>query len=133
VEDLLYSNYGRTDSIMPLDKKSFNQEVRDLLNHLSGKNLILTHHESTIWENNKPTRKTKPTSSFNKTGHYTSVMTHQRRDESKAFGDGRYSLTVDDCQANAELIGMDLLYDEQITFANLAQLVYPESDAEAWE
>jgi hypothetical protein len=133
VEDLLFANYGRTDSIMPLDKKSFNQEVRDLLNNLSGKNLILTHHESAVWKDNKPTTRTKPTSSFNKLGHYTSVMIHQKRDVSKALGDGRYVVTVDDCQANVELIGLDLLVDEGIAFQNLAALVYPESSGGEWE
>jgi len=135
VEDMLFANYGRVDAIMPLDRKSFNQEVRDFINAISHKNLILTHHSSNIWKDQKPTNKTKPMSSFGKIGHFTSVMIEQTRDDDADVeaGEPRYTLTVKDCQANAELIGLDVLMDENITFKNLAMLVYPDSDEEVWD
>ena len=83
VDDVLFANYGRNERIMPLDRKSFNREVSDFLNTISHKNLILTHHSSTIWRDNKPTNKTKPASSFSKIGHYATVIAHLEREDTK--------------------------------------------------
>lgn len=133
VEDMLFANYGRTDKIIPLEKKSFNQEVRDFLNAISHKNLILTHHSAQIWKENKPTNKTKPASSFAKIGHYTSVAIHQWRDETKELGEGRYGVDVLDCTANAGLIGASsIMTDDEVCFLNLAMKVYPDSDPDYW-
>lgn len=126
VEDMLFANYGRTDKIMPLDKKSFNQEVRDFLNAISHKNLILTHHAAQIWENNKPTNKYKPASSFAKIGHYTNVAVRQSRRKVPVEGEPTYTLSVLDCTANVGLIGVDLLHDADITFSNLANAVFED-------
>lgn len=133
IDDMLFANYGRNERIMPLDRKCFNREVCDFINAISHKNLVLTHHSTQIWADNKPTKRTKPVSSFSKISHYTSVAAHMKRDEDKGEGEGRYTLAVDDCQANASIIGLDLLTDEGITFANLAQFVYPESAESDWE
>ncbi len=127
VEDCLFANYGRTDKIMPLDKKSFNQEVRDFLNAISHKNLILTHHAAQIWEQNKPTNKYKPASSFAKIGHYTNVAVRQSRRKVPVDGEPTYTLSVLDCTANVGLIGTDLLYDGDITFSNLANAVFEDA------
>lgn len=145
VEDLLYANYGRVENIIPLEKKVFNQEVRDFINAIADKNLIFTHHSAQIWQDNKPTSKWKPMSAFSKLGHYTSVEVRQWRTRDLSDGDFirlkkqgidpgeiTYGLTVLDCQANPELIGQDLLFDEDITFANLAMRVYPDGDPEQW-
>ena len=133
IDDMLFANYGRNEKIMPLDRKSFNREVVDFLNALSHKNLVLCHHSATIWKDNKPTNKSKPMSSFSKIGHYTSVVAHLKRDDDKGEGEGRYTLTVDDCQANASIIGMDLLQDDGITFQAMAEFVYPDSvGTNAW-
>lgn len=133
VEDMLFANYGRTDKIIPLEKKSFNQEVRDFLNAISHKNLILTHHSAQIWKDNKPVPgKTKPASSFAKIGHYTSVAVHQKRSE-VGEAEVSYTLQVLDCQANASLIGLDLLFDDGITFAALANAVYVDSPDGYWD
>jgi hypothetical protein len=133
VEDMLFANYGRTDRIMPLDRKSFNQEVRDFLNALSHKNLILTHHAAQVWSDNKPTSKYKPASSFAKIGHYTSVAVRQERVSKPVDGGPAYTLSCLDCQANAGLIGVEeLLVDEDICFQNLALAVYEDSSIEDW-
>jgi len=132
VDDLLFANYGRNERIMPLDRKTFNREVCDVLNTLSHKNLVLVHQSANIWRDNKPTNKTKPASSFAKIGHYVNVVVQLDRNDLAPMGAGRYVLRVDDCQANAALIGMDLLYDDDISFARLATLVYPDSDESDW-
>jgi len=138
-EDTLYACYGRVDKIMPMDRKVFNSEIRDFLNAISHKHLVLTHHSSTVWKDNKPTSQTKPTNSFSKIGHYTSVAVHQerndnpRKDKAGNLLEAQYSLTVMDCQANASLIGLELLYDSDISFSNLALAVHEESAAEDWE
>lgn len=138
VDDVSYANYGVTGVIDPKEfgfapREDMNKEIREFLNTISHKNLILTHHSTTVWKDGKPTNKTKPMSLFGKIGHYTSVMVEQDRDEDKEPGEGRYVLKVKDCQANASIIGLDLLMDDQITFANLAMQVYPDSSESDWE
>jgi hypothetical protein len=135
VDDILFANYGRNERIMPLDRKCFNREVCDFLNEISVKNLVLSHHTNTVWKDNKPTKQTKPASSFSRIGHYATVMAKMVRDDDRSqqqidAGEPLYKLVIEDCQANAGLIGMELLFDENITFANLGSLVYPGSD---WE
>jgi hypothetical protein len=137
VEDLLFANYGRTDSIMPLERKSMNQEVKDFLNAINHKHLILSHHATEIWKDNKPTKHRKPASSFSKIGHYTSVLVEMVRDTDREIGSGvsggpdvqepgRWTLYVRDSQANPACIG-DSLVDEDISFDRLGYLVYPET------
>jgi hypothetical protein len=133
IDDMLFACYGRNERIMPLDRKTFNREVMEFLNVIAVKNLVLIHHTSTIWKDNKPTNKTKPMSSFSKIGHYVNVVVKMERDEDVAEGDGRYKLTVEDCQANASLIGYDMLTDDLITFGGLARLVYPDAPEGAWD
>jgi hypothetical protein len=114
--------------------------VRDFLNAISHKNLVLTHHSATVWVENKPTNRTKPANSFSKIGHYTSVAVCQtknrnpRRDPATGeLMDPVYKLQVMDCTANAPLSGMYELTDENVTFSNLAMAVYPDSEFETWE
>lgn len=133
VDDILFANYGRNERIMPLDRKCFNREVCDFLNEISCKNLILTHHLSTIWKDNKPTKATKPASSFSRIGHYATVAAKMMRNDERKADEPLYTLTIEDCQANASLIGVELLADEGITFPNLARFIYPDAPDEAWE
>ena len=130
-DDFLFACYGRNDRIIPLERRSYNQEVRDFLNAIACKNLLLTHHTATIWENNKPTGKTKPMNAFSKLGHYTSVAVKQDRQE---VGTGlRYTLSVLDCPANTALIGKrELLVNEDVDFFHLAMEVYPRADPETF-
>ena len=71
--------------------------------------------------------KYKPESQFSGIGYYANIMVEQSCDEIKPEGKGRYMLRVNDCQANASLIGLDLLSDEGITFTNLAECVFPDA------
>jgi hypothetical protein len=113
------STYDRNEHIMPLDRETFNREVSGFINAISHKNLIFTHHSPTISKDNKPTSRTKPMSSFSKLGHYVSVeieMTRDdddvkrnqepRRPEDKPM-ESVYTMTVKDCQAHPELVGLD--------------------------
>ncbi len=141
VDDISYANYGLTGVIDPKEfgfapREDMNKEVRDFLNTICHKNLILTHHASDVWKDGKPTKQTKAASAFGKIGHYTSVMLEMKRNwqADPNLGQPTFTMLVKECQANASLIGLDdLLTDDGITFSNLAQLVYPDSDAGEWE
>jgi hypothetical protein len=127
VEDCLFACYGRLENIMPLDRKSFNQEIRDFLNCISGKNVILTHHSSDVWADNKPTGRTKPENTFRKIGHYCTAITRLNRDKKAdaSRGEPFYTMLVEDCTARPDLIG-ETLEDEAINFDVLAGMVHPE-------
>lgn len=151
VEDILFATYGRVESIMPLDRKDFNQEVRDFLNAICHKNLILTHHSADEYtgsgKESKKTGRTKPRSSFSKIAHYTSVVVEMKFEDRKPMrthnpetgeidedpGGRHWSLTVRDCQANPELIGLELLHDGEIRFGRLAEMVYDTTVEADWD
>lgn len=129
-DDMLYANYGRLDNIMPLDRKSFNQEVKDFINAVNHKHLILTHHSSNVWKDNKPTARTQP-QGFRKLGHYANVVLEFLKKDDAAEAEAvSYSVKVKDCQANPALIGQTILENDDITFANVAQMVYPDLDTD---
>lgn len=136
-DDFSYANYGLTGVI---DAKEFGfapredmiREIRQFLNTIATKNLILSHHSKAVWKDNKPTSKSQLDGKFSKLGHDVSIMIEQTRNDEAAYGEGRYCIAVRDCQANAELIGLDLLFDDDISFANLACQVYPDSTLENW-
>ncbi len=141
VEDICYANYGQ--GVGTLDPKEFgfaprqdmNQEIRAFLNAITHKNVILTHHLSAVWKDGKPTKQMKPTSNFSKIGHYASVSAKMTLNKEARVDEGepRYVLSILDCQANASLIGLDVLFDENITFQALAALVYEDSEPEDWQ
>jgi hypothetical protein len=136
VDDVSYANYGITGVIDPKEfgfapREDMIKEIREWLNNMSTKNLVLTHHSKEVWKDGKPTNKTQPDGKFSKIGHYTSVACEMIVTDQE-FGAGRYVLKTKDCQANASIIGLELLADEEITFQNLAMQVYPESDPDFW-
>ncbi len=141
VEDICYANYGQAMGTLDPNEFGFaprqamNQEIRAFLNAITHKNVILTHQLSSVWQNGKPTKMTKPTSSFSKIGHYTSISAKLtlNKEVDVAAGEPRYTLSCLDCQANASLIGLDLLFDAGINFQALAQLVYEDSESSDWE
>jgi hypothetical protein len=173
VQDVQYANYGVSGKIDASEfgfapREDMNAELRELMNAINHKHLILTHHSNTVWLNNKPTNKTKPLSAWSKLGHDITVMIEQTRDDdailrnrvrqeemkswllagwtikdmkaAKARGEAVadcdiekvYKLSVKDCPANAGIIGMDLMVDEENTFQALAMAVYPDSQPEVW-
>jgi hypothetical protein len=133
IDDILFANYGRADHIRPLDRKQFNRELVDFLNQISNKNLVLTHHSAAVYKDEKKTDRTKPMSSWSKIEHYVTVVAEMTRDEKRVYTSSGaqteivWTLKIADCQANAGLIGMELLTNEAVTFGNLAYFVYPEA------
>lgn len=139
VDDVSYANYGVTGVIDPKEfgfapREDMIKEIRAFLNNMSTKNLILTHHSKEVWKDNRPTGKMQVDGKFSKLGHHATVMLELRRDEKKLPGGVQveWAANVQDCQANASLIGQDVLKGEMITFAALAMLVYPESNIDTW-
>lgn len=125
-EDILFANYGRNQKIMPRDRGSANQEMKDLLNSLQGKHLIITHRAREVWKNEKPTG-TFDVAGFADIGYYVNVLVEHERGER----DGKFSLSARMCQANASLhgdAGRKMLEGDDITFLSLAMKVYGDGD-----
>lgn len=137
-EDILFANYGRNQRVMPRDRGPANQEMMDLLNVLSGKNLIITHKAAEIWRNDKPTGKFRA-SGFPHIGYSVNAEILLECDEdNEPDEDGTYAgyfkLFVHHCQANPMIQNKanPLLEDDMITFPGLANYIYPDSDLEDW-
>lgn len=138
VNDVSYANYGLSGVIDPKEfgfapREDMIKEIRDFLNVVTVKHLILTHHSKDVWKDNRPTNKTQLDGKFSKLGHDVSVMLEHIRNDDVEYGAGKYVVSVRDCQANAELIGQDLMMDEGITFAKLFRAVYPEAEWQDFE
>ena len=130
VDDVSFANYGLAGKIDGEDfgfapRQDMNQEIRDLLNALNRKNLILTHHLADVWQQGKPTGKTKPKSQFSGIGHYATVMLEFRRYDANAMGAGRYQVFVKDCQSNPGVIRPEaLMADDDVNWDQLEEAVY---------
>lgn len=135
-EDVLYAHYGRSQRILPRDRGPANQEMRDLLNSLQDKHLIVTHRSKEVWRNDKPTGLREP-SGYSDMGYYVNVLAeHEHNQKPDRARNWRFSLSVRMCQARAALQGPDgenLLTDDSITFAALAMNIFPDSSPEDWE
>lgn len=120
-EDIEFAHFGRAQRIMPRDRGPANQEMRDILNALQDKHLIITHQAKEIWRNDKPTGKFE-WAGWSKLDYYVSVLIeHTGPPADKDFG-----LTIRQCQDAPELIGEKLLTGDMISFDNLAINIYPE-------
>lgn len=141
VDDTSFANYGIAQGLLDPKEYGFaprqdiNNELREFFNAMSVKNMVLTFQSTGVWRNGQPTGKTKPMCNWGKLDHFVSVQVEMTRDDD-AIKSGRtpvYRMTVKDCQANASLIGQEILTDDEITFGNLAMRVYPDSRPETWE
>lgn len=142
VDDVSMANYGVTGVIDPSEygfapREDMNKEIREWLNNMSQKNLVLTHHSKGVWKDGKPVvGKTQQDGKFSKLGHFSTVLIEMVRDDrADVEADdytGKYVVKVRDCQESPELIGEDLLADGAITFSNLALQVFPDSEPEDW-
>lgn len=134
-EDMLFAEFGRSQRIMPRDRGAVNQEMTDLLNALSGKHLIITHHSTEIWKNDKPTGNCDA-KGFSHIGYHVSGMVELVNDPNKGMDDdGRFYINVPLCQENPDIqgkAGKKLLMDWDITFQNLAALMHPGTEGQ-WE
>ena len=139
VDDVSMANYGLTGVIDPKEfgfapREDMIKEIREFLNNLANsKHLILTHHQKEVWRDGAPVKGQYTfDGKFSKLGHYVSIMCRMVRNDKAGDGEPKWTLKVVDCQKNAGLIGLDLLNDGDITFANVGAAVY-ETDAEEWE
>jgi hypothetical protein len=122
-EDILFKHYGRAQRIMPRDRGPANQDMRDLLNSLQHKHLIITHQATEVWKNDKPSGKFE-WSGWSKMDYYVNTIIEHTYDEKK----NEYGLTVRLCQDRPDLIGEEIATDENITFATLGNMIYPDGD-----
>jgi len=134
-EDMMFANYGRNQRVMPRDRGPVNQEMIDLLNALSGKNLIITHKADEIWTGDGD--KAKPSGKFKHAGfrhieYHINVMAEMVCDERKSRDDeGRFYMNVKMCQDNPDIQGPNgtkLLIDEEISFPMLAMKIYGDEN-----
>jgi len=144
-EDVVFACYGRDEKIIPLDRKIANREMRDFLEALAVKNLIVTHEAQEIWEDYGPpidakgNRKSRPTGKFKPSGwkhigYFASIELEMVVDADVPAGEGRYRLDVKKCQENAALVGRaGLLTDDAITFQNVAAAIWPDADPDVWD
>ena len=134
-EDMLFAEFGRSQRIMPRDRGAVNQEMIDLLNCLSGKNLIITHKAKEVWKNDHPTGKFE-VAGFPHIGYHVNAMVEMAVDaKKKAEDQGRFNLNVHLCQSNPDIQGPNgtgLLQDDAISFPMLALAMFPDSEAEEW-
>jgi hypothetical protein len=140
--DVSYANYGTTGVISASDfgfapREDMNKELREFLNAMSRKNLILTHHSAAVWENNQPTGRNKPESAWKGVDYFQTLEVELVTEEIRGAGNRveqvRYKAMCRDCQANPALIGKVLAEDDQISFSYLAAKVFPDSDPGNWE
>ena len=136
-EDILFANYGRNQKIMPRDRGSANQEMKDFLNSIQNKHLIITHRSREMWVNDKPSGEFD-VAGFNDIGYYVNLLIEHRLRQKPKKGDGNFQVRVKMCQARAGLMfddrdEIESLTDELITFQNIAVAVYPDSDFGDWE
>lgn len=134
-EDMMFAHYGRAQRIMPRDRGELNQEMIDLLNFLSVRNLCIIHKSREIWKNDKPTGKFE-IQGFRHIGYHVNVIAELACDDKKEPGDDRFVMNVEMCQDNPDIQGpggKKLLTDDNINFQNLAMLIYPDSDPSDWE
>jgi len=125
-DDILFANHGRTDHINPRDRGPDNREMQELLAACSSKNLVLTHKSKEIWKAEKPTGRFE-WDGYKHLGYETNVIVEQMRSPNPTEDGWTYKLQTKMCQANAALSGLDLLFDDSISFKSLAEAIYPEA------
>jgi hypothetical protein len=130
-EDMLFACYGRDEKIMPLDRKVVNREMREFLAVLAQKHLIITHESKEVWRLDRPTGRHEATG-WKHIGYFASIELEMEFDP--AAEDGPFFLSVRKCQENVTLVGRErLLRNGDITFANVAALVWPDAEPEIFE
>jgi len=126
---VVMANHGRASSIMQRERGPDNAEMREIITaaEVAKKHLIMVHHRSEIYENDKGTGRYKPEGWARLGANVNVVVEHVKKG-------GKYKMKVFDCQANADLLGNENgdLVDDECTFAHLAQRVFPESKLRDW-
>lgn len=148
-EDIMFAEFGRNQRVMPRDRGAVNQMMIDFLNAMQAKHLVLTHKAADVWKNDASTGEKKAAGFAHINYHATVVAEMVKNPKYRVEGhkspkvpDWQFAMNVKTCQANALLQGEDgqaLLTepsddeDYEISFKNLARLVFPEVDEEEWD
>lgn len=135
---ILFSHFGRRNQIETYQRGAANQDMIDLINALSTKNLVLIHKSSEIWKDTgevdkqgrkkqAPTGKFKP-DGFNQVGRFVTAVVELSAKRGKVEGlDEKYRLKVITCKGNTLLEGSDLaeygVKGEEITWDNLMTVI----------
>lgn len=126
---ILFSHFGRKNQIESYQRGAPNQDMIDIINTLSGKNLVLVHKAAEIWKDTgevdkqgrkkqAPSGKFKP-DGFNQIGRFVTAvveLTAKRgkcmgEDESEKLAD-KYRIKVVTCKGNTLLEGQDLGHED---------------------
>lgn len=135
-EDMLFKHFGRNQRIMPRDRGPVNQDMIDFLAAMTGKHFILTHKSREQWKDDKPIGKFEP-AGLNAIGYHVTVVMEMARnpqfnpDIDKPPFNWQFSATIRHCQHNPLLQvpnSDNVMKDENISFQNLAMMIYPDAD-----
>jgi hypothetical protein len=135
---ILFSHFGRRNQIESFQRGAPNQDMIDLINALSTKNLVLIHKSAEIWKDTgevdkngrkkqAPTGKFKP-DGFNQVGRFVTAVVELSAKRGKVTGlEDKYRLKVVTCKGNTLLEGSDLaeygVAGEEITWDNLMTVI----------
>lgn len=144
---ICYSHYGREMATIRVggelrkDRGAANQDMRDLINAISDKHVILTHQCRAEYVNNAPTG-WNTNDGYPHLGHACNVSVEfinnskwnpNIPESAPAYGDvsWHYGIRVKRCQEMPELEGKEIvLTDDNVNFLCLANLMWPTEDPE---
>lgn len=136
------ASFGKLTQVMPHNYVEANDSFRQLINDAydGDSNLILLHKRKAEWKEGKDGKGNK-TGNFERAGfsemgflvqaNLVAYRLPPTEYDPNIEGDLGFRLYIRDCRQNPMLAGMTL-YNEMITFANLAMLIEPESTPEEW-
>ena len=144
-QDICFSLYGREMQTIRIgtdvkkDRSEANQMMIDIINIISDKHVIFTAKSRDEWVDNKPTGRTT-NEGFRHMGYHANISvefvnnTKWNPSSNSDESSWHYGIAVRRCQENPSLESggrkeMTLL-DDDITFLNLASLVWPDEDPE---
>lgn len=134
-ERIRLARFGKLSQVMPMHYGPVNAEFRKLLRDArdaGGKNVVLLHKAKAVYVNDKRTGDYER-AGYGETGFLVQVNVRVYRDPYDVdTGPGDFHMVVENCTQNPEIQGMDLV-GPMVNFSTLAQLVFPDSNAEEWE
>ncbi len=120
-----FAEFG-SESDVPREYGPLNGRYRGLLQDAydAGVNLQLIQKVKDEWKNNKPTGEVVPIG-FKQANYIVQISLEHSWDKDRGF-----VIKVVNCRQNTAIWGDEF---ENITFAELGQMVFPDSEAEEWE
>jgi hypothetical protein len=126
---IMFSHFGRKNQIESYQRGAPNQDMIDIINALSNKNLVLVHKAADIWKDTgevdkqgrkkqAPTGKMKP-DGFNQVGRFVTAVVELTSKSGKCMGESdgemladKYRLKVVSCKGNVLLEGQDIGHED---------------------